>query len=82
MASNGQTNGNGSAVRIGDLRGRLLQEARRVSQKTRRGLAEVVAAASGGAITLARISELTDADALELEAAITRMQQIANEPGR
>jgi hypothetical protein len=77
-----RANGTASAVRIGDLRGRFLQEARRVSQKTRRGLAEVVAAASGGAITLARIPELTDADAPEVEAAITRMQQIANEPAR
>ena len=75
-------NGNASAVRIGDLRGRLLQEARRVSQKTQRGLAEVVAAASGGAITLARISGLTDADGPEVEATIGRLQQIVTEAVR
>jgi hypothetical protein len=78
-ASNGATPG---TVRIGELRGRLLQEARRVSQKTRRGLAEIVAAASGGAITLAKIAELTDADAPEIEAAIVRMQQLTTEAVR
>jgi hypothetical protein len=78
-ASNGATP---ATVRIGELRGRLLQEARRVSQKTRRGLAEIVAAASDGAITLANIAELTDADAPEIEAAIVRMRQLTTEAVR
>ena len=81
-AQTGATNSRSAAVRISDLRGRLLQEARRVSQKTRRGLAEIVAAASGGAITLAGISGLTDADAPRVEAAIVRMQQLTAEAER
>ena len=81
-AHTGATSSSLAAVRIGDLRGRLLQEARRVSQRTRRGLVEIVAAASGGAITLAGISGLTDADAPQVEAAIARMQMLTAEAER
>lgn len=82
MESAAHTSSTSAAVSIGELRGRLLQEARRLSQKTRRGLAEIVAAASGGAITLAGISGLTEADAPQVEAAITRMQQMTAEAVR
>ena len=46
---------NGNHASIGDLRGRLLVEARRVAKAQRRSLAGVIAEASRGAFTLSTL---------------------------
>jgi len=61
--------GNGNRASIGDLRGRLLVEARRVASAQRRSLAGVIAEASRGAFTLSTLMKLTDGDTASVEAA-------------
>ena len=59
----------GNRANIGDLRGRLLVEARRVASAQRRSLAAVIAEASRGAFTLSTLMKLTDGDTASVEAA-------------
>ncbi|MEQ1949517.1 MAG: Rad52/Rad22 family DNA repair protein, partial [Bryobacteraceae bacterium] len=62
---------------IEELRGRLLQAARKVADSGRVGwpakFGEVIAHATDGKVTLERLKNLTDADAPVLEAALTKL---------
>jgi hypothetical protein len=58
---------------IGDARGRLLQAARRVAEKTGRRLADLIAETSEGKLSLDGLRDLTDADVPLVSAAISRM---------
>ncbi len=71
-ASNGGT-GNG----IGQLRERLLLEARRVSTARRKGIGDVIALASKGTFGFADLTKLTDADADKVEAALAELGRMA-----
>jgi hypothetical protein len=69
-------NGNGrpaSIGRISDARGRLLQAARQLADKTGRRLADIIAETSDGKLSLDGLRDLTDADVPLVSAAITRM---------
>ena len=70
-ASNGGT-GNG----IGQLRERLLLEARRVSTARRKGIGDVIALASKGTFGFADLTKLTDADADKVEAALAELRRM------
>lgn len=67
-----QTNGS-----IADLRGKLLQAARKVADSGRAGwpakFGEIIAQATDGKVTLERLKSLTNADAPVLEAALTKL---------
>ena len=62
---------------IEELRGKLLQAARKVADGGRAGwpakFGEVIAQATDGKVTLERLKSLTDADAPVLEAALTKL---------
>lgn len=62
---------------IQDLRGKLLQAARKVADSGRTGwpakFGEVIAQATDGKVTLERLKNLTDADAPVLEAALSKL---------
>jgi hypothetical protein len=64
---------------IGELRGRLLQAARKAAENTRNGwpakLADVIKQASGGKVTLEGLKDLGTADMPNLEAAIARLTE-------
>ena len=75
----GSNSGTGTQATIGELRGRLLQAARKAEEDTRNGwptkLADVIKQASGGKITLERLKDLGTADAPDLQAAIARLTE-------
>ena len=58
---------------IGDARGRLLQAARQLADKTGRRLADIIAETSEGKLSLDGLRDLTDADIPLLSAATARM---------
>ena len=58
---------------ITDARGRLLQAARQMADKTGRRLADIIAETSDGKLSLDGLRDLTDADVLVVSAAISRM---------
>jgi len=68
-------NGNGahSARSIGDARGRLLQAARQMAEKTGRRVANIIADASEGKLSLEGLRDLTDADVTLVSAAMARI---------
>ena len=59
---------------IGDARGRLLQAARKVAEKTGKRLADVISEASDGEITLAGLKSLTDSDVPLVARATARVE--------
>jgi hypothetical protein len=67
---------NGKRRSIGDLRGCLLIEARRVATGQRKSLATVIAEASRGAFSLSTLMKLTDADSESVEAALHELTGI------
>ncbi len=71
---NGSSDGKGRQPGIGDARGRLLQAARQMAEKTGRRFADVIAAASDGKLSLDRLKDLTDADIPAVLEAIARMR--------
>jgi hypothetical protein len=72
-----RTNGSGSAgstaVSIVKARGRLLQAARKAADRNRRRLADVIAEASDGKLSLEELKNLTDADVVLVTAATKRI---------
>jgi hypothetical protein len=66
----------GKCTSIGDLRGRLLMEARRVATAQRKSLASVIAEASRGAFTLSTLLKLTDADSESAGIALQELTRI------
>ena len=62
---------------IEELRGKLLQAARKVADSGRAGwpakFGDVIAHATDGKVTLERLKSLTDADAPVLEAALSKL---------
>ena len=62
-----------SAVSIGEARGRLLQAARKAADRTRKRLAEVIAEASDGKLSLEGLKNLTDADVALVMATTARI---------
>jgi hypothetical protein len=67
--------GTASARSIGDARGRLLQAARQMAEKTGRRLADIIADASEGKLSLEGLRDLTDAD---VPLALATMARISN----
>ena len=75
-ADSKRNNGHAPAAsirRIGDARGRLLQAARQLAEKTGRRLADIIAEASEGKLSLDGLRDLTDADVPLVSAAVSRM---------
>lgn len=70
---NGDSRSGNSARDIATARGRLLQAARKASDKTRKRLADVIADASDQKLSLDGLKNLTDADVPLIEAAIARI---------
>jgi hypothetical protein len=68
-------NGNGvhSTRSIGDARGRLLQAAREIAAKTGKRLADIIAEASEGRLSLEGLRDLADADVPLVLAATSRL---------
>jgi hypothetical protein len=66
-------NGAASTRKIADARGRLLQAARQVADKTSKRLADIITEASDGKLSLDGLKELTDADVTLVSAAMSRM---------
>jgi hypothetical protein len=68
-------NGNGAHFTgsIGDARGRLLQAARQMAEKTGKRLADIIADASEGKLSLEGLRDLTDADVPLVSAAMARI---------
>jgi hypothetical protein len=62
-----------STGKISDARGRLLQAARQVADKSSRRLADIIAEASDGKLSLDGLRDLTDADVPLVSAAMSRM---------
>lgn len=58
---------------IADARGRLLQAARKTAERTRKRLADVIAEASDGKLSLDGLKNLTDADVSLVATAMSRM---------
>jgi hypothetical protein len=71
------SNGNGahSARSIGDARGRLLQAAREMAEKTGKRLADIIADASEGKLSLEGLKDLTDADVPVVSAVMARISK-------
>jgi hypothetical protein len=67
------TGASAPTVNIADARGRLLQAARKTAERTRKRLAEVIAEASDGKLSLDGLKNLTDADVSLVAAAMSRM---------
>jgi hypothetical protein len=66
--------GRSTAIRgIADARGRLLQAARKLAEKTGKRLADIIAEASDGKLSLDGLRDLTDADVPFVSAATSRM---------
>lgn len=84
-ASNGNGNGipfdpaaNGSeGSGIVQLRERLLVEARRASTALRKGIGDMIAAASQGSFGFADLTKLTDDDCAKVEAALKELRRMA-----
>ena len=74
-ASGAISNG-ASETGIRELRDRLLVEARRVSMARRRGIGDVIVAASKGAFTFADLTKLTDANVGEVKATLEELARI------
>lgn len=76
-AEAGEKSGNGAhgspTAGIGDARGQLLQAARKFAERTGKRLADVIAEASDGKLTLDGLKNLTDADVSVVSAAASRM---------
>lgn len=62
------------AMAIGDARGRLLQAARKMADKTGKRLADVISEASDGRLTLDSLKNLTDSDVAIVSAATAQME--------
>jgi hypothetical protein len=60
---------------LGELRGRLLREAARVSGAMNRTLGDVIQDAAKGAFTLATLRTLGDSDASKVEAALRELER-------
>lgn len=71
--ASGPASNGGSGSGIAELRQRLLVEARRVSTARRKGIGDVIAAASKGAFGFADLTKLTDADVDKVEAALAEI---------
>jgi hypothetical protein len=71
---NAPANGEGD---LGELRGRLLREAARVSGAMNRTLGDVIQEAARGAFTLATLRTLGDSDASKVEAALRELEHTA-----
>ena len=65
--------GDSSKQGIGDARGRLLQAARQMADKTGRRLADIIAKASDGKLSLEGLRDLTDADVPVVSTATSRI---------
>ena len=65
--------GNGGG-NLGELRGRLLREAARVSGATNRTLGDVIQEVAKGAFTLATLGTLGDPDSARIEAALKELE--------
>jgi hypothetical protein len=61
--------------RIGDARGRLLQAARKLAEKSGKRFADVIAEASDGKLSLDGLRDLTDADVALVSAVTARMAE-------
>jgi hypothetical protein len=70
---NGVGHGSSSAIGIGHARGRLLQAARKTADRSRKRLADVLAEASQGKLSLEGLKNLTDADVALVTAATARI---------
>lgn len=70
---NGAGSPSGSPVSIAEARGQLLQAARKAADKTRKRLADVIAEASDGKLSLHGLKNLTDADVSFVKAATARI---------
>ncbi len=64
----------GAAIPIADARGRLLQAARKMADRTGKRLADVISGASEGRLTLDGLKNLTDSDVALVSAATARME--------
>lgn len=64
---------------LGELRGRLLHEAARVSGATNRTLADLIEKAAKGAFTLATLHSLPESEAEKVAAALRELERIAAE---
>ena len=71
--TNGGGARNGSKGGIADARGHLLQAARKLAEKTGKRLADIIAEASDGKLSLDGLRDLTDADVPFVSAATSRM---------
>jgi hypothetical protein len=71
--SEGQSDG---AAALSELRGRLLQQASRVSGATRRTLAQVITEAANGAFTFANLKDLRPEDAGKVHDALAALERI------
>jgi hypothetical protein len=69
---NGNTRGP-SKGSIGDARGRLLQAARKLAEKSGKRLVDIIAEASEGKLSLEGLRDLTDADVALVSATTARM---------
>jgi hypothetical protein len=67
----------GDETSLSELRGRLLQQAARVSGATKRTLAEVINEAAKGEFSLATLKTLGAADAGKVRAALTELERMA-----
>ena len=70
---NGNHTQGSPAMPIADARGRLLQAARKMADKTGKRLADVISEASDGRLTLDGVKNLTDSDVALVSAATARM---------
>ena len=70
---NGAGSPGGSAASIAEARGRLLQAARKAADRSRKRLADVIAEASGGRLSLEGLKNLTEADVAMVTAATARV---------
>ena len=70
---NGAGSAGGSAVSIAGARGRLLQAARKAADRSRKRLADIIAEASDGKLSLEELKNLTEADVALVTATIARI---------
>jgi hypothetical protein len=83
QTSNGGRNGTGNeehtngAALLSELRGRLLQEASRVSSATRRTLAQVINEAANGAFKFANLKDLQPEDAGKVRDTLAALERMA-----
>jgi hypothetical protein len=81
VAERGAPEANGNAGDISAMRGRLLQEARRVAAQSRKSLAEVIAIASGGLLEFAELGRLSATDCAKVQTAIQELERMAASRG-